>query len=118
LKNIIYTIVAISFCLFLGKLIQHFIGGLPASLYGMILYCAFLQFGWFSGDKISKVNQWFIKNMGVCFVPAGVGIINHYELVQQHGFALITIIFISTFALLTIIGLFAEFSFSSSTPRA
>ncbi len=115
MKNIIYTIAAISFCLLLGKLIQYIAGGLPASLYGMIIYCTLLQLGWLSGDKVSKANQWFIKNMGVCFVPAGVGIINHYELIQQHGLALIAIIFISTFILLTIVGLLAEFSFSSST---
>jgi holin-like protein len=46
--------------------------------------------------------------MGVCFVPAGIGIINHFQLIQQHGVALIVIIFSSTFILLTVIGYLSE----------
>jgi holin-like protein len=46
--------------------------------------------------------------MGVCLVPAGMGIINHYDLIQQHGLALVVIIFSSTFILLTVIGYLSE----------
>ena len=104
--------IAISCCLLLGKLLQHLVGGLPASLYGMIIYCALLQFGWVKAEKVKSANFWFIKNMGVCFVPAGVGIINHYELIQRHGFSLIAIIFVSTFMLLTVIGVLAQYRFN------
>lgn len=43
--------------------------------------------------------------MGVCFVPPGVGIINHFDLIQQHGIAIVAITFATTFILLTLIGL-------------
>ena len=111
MKNAVYTMVAIAFCLALGKLLQHFIGGLPASLYGMMIYCVLLQRGWITPDKVKNANFWFIKHMGVCFVPAGVGIINHYELIQQHGVSLVVIIFLSTFVLLTAIGVLAQWHF-------
>ncbi len=49
--------------------------------------------------------EWVLANMPVCFVPAGVGIINHYELIKDHGIMLVTIIFLTTFLLLTFVGL-------------
>ncbi|GAA0821158.1 CidA/LrgA family protein [Colwellia sp. D2M02] len=107
-KNFCYTLFAIAFSLALGKLTHALISGLPASLYGMIFYCVFLQLNWFDANKVSQVNLWLVKHMGVCFVPAGIGIINHFDLIKQHGVALIGIIFISTFILLTLIGWLSE----------
>jgi len=108
MKNIIYTLFAIGLSLAFGKLINAAIGGLPASLYGMVIYCLLLQLNWLNPNRVSKTNHWLIKHMGVCFVPAGVGIINHFNLIEQHGIALIAIIFISTFVLLTLVGFLSE----------
>lgn len=108
MKNVLYTIFSISICLLLGKLANYLLAALPASLYGMIIYAIFLQLNWFSAEKVIKTNQWFIKHMGVCLVPAGMGIINHFQLIQQHGLALVIIIFSSTFILLTVIGYLSE----------
>lgn len=108
MKNLFYTFFAISISLLLGKLINHLISGLPASLYGMILYAIFLQLNWVNPDKVSTTNQWLIRNMGVCFVPAAIGIINHFQLMKQHGVALMGIIFGSTLILLTVIGYLSE----------
>jgi holin-like protein len=92
----------------LGKLANSLLAGLPASLYGMVIYAAFLQLNWFSPQKVTETNQWFIKHMGVCLVPAGMGIIDHFQLIQEHGIALIFIICSSTFILLTVIGYLSE----------
>ncbi len=108
MKNIIYTIIAISICLSLGKILNCVIGGLPASLYGMIIYCLLLQLGLVTPTRVHQANQWAIKHMGVCFIPAAVGVINHFELIKNHGFALVAIIFFTTFLLLTFVGVLAE----------
>ena len=108
MKNAAYTITAIFFCLLVGKLFNYVVGGLPASLYGMILFCLFLKVGWFSPVKIHKANQWIIKNMGVCFIPAAVGVINHFDLIKIHGFTIVSIILVTTFMLITIVGYLAE----------
>jgi holin-like protein len=108
MNNVLYTIFSIALCLALGKLINYALGGLPASLYGMIIYSVLLQLHWLNPTNVSFTTQWFIKHMGVCFVPAGVGIVNHFSLIEQHGMALIAIIFISTFTLLTLVGLLSE----------
>ena len=107
-KNFIYTLFAIALSLSLGKLAYAILPALPASLYGMIFYCLLLQLNLFDVTKVQQVNLWLVKHMGVCFVPAGVGIINHFELIQQHGIALVAIIFVSSFVLLTFIGWFSE----------
>jgi len=108
MNNVLYTIFVISISLLLGKLANYLLAALPASLYGMIIYALFLQLNWFSAKKVTKTNQWFIKHMGVCLVPAGMGIINHFDLIQQHGLALVVIIFSSTFILVTVIGYLSE----------
>jgi holin-like protein len=108
MTNVLYTVFAISTSLLLGKLMHLLLTALPASLYGMIIYAIFLQLNWFDAIRVSKTNQWLVRNMGVCFVPAGIGIINHFELIKQHGIALIAIIFFSTFILLTLIGYLSE----------
>lgn len=108
MKNILYTLFAISICLLLGKLANHLFSGLPSSLYGMVIYAAFLQLNWFSPQKVTLTNQWLVKHMGVCLVPAGMGIIDHFQLIQEHGIALVIIIFSSTFILLTVIGYLSE----------
>jgi len=118
MKNAFYTIFAISISLLLGKLANYLLAGLPASLYGMIIYAVFLQLNWLSVDRVSTTNQWFVRNMGVCFVPSAIGIINHFELMQQHGVALVGIIFSSTFILLTVIGYLSERFLIKNTPHS
>jgi holin-like protein len=108
MKNILYTIAAIIFCLFAGKMLNNAIGGLPASLYGMIIYCLLLQMGWLAPDKVHQANQWGINHMGVCFIPAAVGVINHFELIKNHGYSIVAIIFFTTFFLITFVGILAE----------
>lgn len=108
MKNIIYTIIAISICLLAGKILYTLCGGLPASLYGMIIYCVLLQLGWCEPDKVHQANQWIVKHMGVCFIPAAVGVINHFELFKRHGYSIVIIIFLTTFILISFIGVLAE----------
>ena len=104
-KNIFYSVFIIAACLAIGKLIAAYLGGLPASLYGMLLFTAALHFRLVDNVRISSTVAWIIKHMGVCFVPAGVGIINHYQLIKTQGLTLVAIIFVSTFLLITFIGL-------------
>ena len=89
----------------MGKLIAAYIGGLPASLYGMVTFTLLLHYQCLNDSKIKKSIAWGLQNMVVCFVPAGVGIINHFELIKSHGLTIVFIIFITTFLLMTLVGL-------------
>jgi holin-like protein len=95
----------VGICLLAGKAIELFLPILPASLYGMMMFTTLLHYRLLNAKRIQPCIEWALANMAVCFVPAGVGIINHFELIKNHGFALVTIIFLTTFLLLTFVGL-------------
>ncbi|WDE04040.1 CidA/LrgA family protein [Thalassomonas viridans] len=105
----LYSLFAIAVSLAAGKLLTATLGGLPGSLHGMIIFTALLHFQVFDAQIIKPAITWIIQHMGVCFVPAGVGIINHFELIKQHGLTIVAIIFITTFILLTFVGLCCEY---------
>ena len=103
--NALYSAFAILSCLALGKVCAYFIPLLPSSLYGLIIFTFTLHFRLFNADNIKNSVVWCIKNMAVCFVPAGVGIMNHFALVKQFGITIVAITFVTTFLLLTLVGL-------------
>lgn len=102
--NVLYSIFALLSCVAIGRLASYLLPALPGSLYGLMVFTLTLHFRLFDADKIRASVVWSIKHMGVCFVPAGVGIINHLELIKQHGIAIVAITFVTTFILLTAIG--------------
>ncbi|MFT5757124.1 MAG: holin-like protein [Alteromonadaceae bacterium] len=114
MKNIIYSVIAVTLCLLMGKLTTRLIGGLPASLYGMIFFTLLLHFQLLNANRIKQSIEWALQNMGVCFVPAGVGIINHFELIKSHGLTIVFIIFITTFLLMTLVGLWYQILINKS----
>jgi holin-like protein len=108
MKDVIYSIISIGLCVLLGKLIAHLIGTLPSSLYGLICFTTLLHYKILNAERIKVSIEWAISNMGVLFVPSGVGIINHFELIKNHGLSIVFIIFLSTFILLSFVGIFFE----------
>ena len=104
----LYSIFAIFSCVALGKLCSYFVPILPGSLYGLIIFTLTLHFRIFDADHIKGTVVWCLKHMGVCFVPAGVGIMNHFALVKQFGVVIVAITFVTTFILLTLVGLHYE----------
>ncbi len=105
LLSVTYSFISLLGCLVLGKVLNHYLGGLPASLYGLIIFTTFLQINIIKSSVLKATIEWVIRHMGVCFVPAGVGIVDQFELIRNHGLAMVAIIFVTTFALLTFVGL-------------
>jgi holin-like protein len=103
--NALYSLFAIFSCLALGKLCWYFAPILPSSLYGLIIFTLTLHFRLFNAHYIKSSAVWCLRHMAVCFVPAGVGIMNHFELIKQFGIAIVAITFLTTFLLLTVVGL-------------
>lgn len=105
LFNIFYSLAVIALCLSLGNLLNAYIGSLPGSLYGMVLFAFILKVRWVNPDRIKSTIQFMISHMGVCFVPAGVGIMNHFELLKAQGVTIVFIILFTTLLLISFIGL-------------
>ncbi len=102
--NVFYSIFAIVSCLALGYGLNYFIDIIPASLYGMAFLSLGLRFSIIQHEKIAASIQWIIRNMGVCFVPAGVGIMEHFGVLKIHGIALFVLTVVTTLLLMWLVG--------------
>ena len=61
----------------IGMMIGHF---LPGSVIGLILLFLALETKLIKPDKVDSVAKFLTLNMGLFFVPAGVGLITQVEL--------------------------------------
>ena len=111
--NATYSIFAIGLCLLIGYGINFVIDIIPASLYGMFIMAIGLKADILKADKMASSIDWVIKNMGVCFVPAGVGIMEHFGLLKIHGVSLISLTVITTILLMLLVG----YLFQSLLPK-
>ena len=103
-SNHLYSVFAVTLCLAAGYAINAVITFIPPSLFGMVILAFGLRIEWIKPDKLNSTINWIIKNMGVCFVPAGVGIMEHFHLIQHDGPVMLLLIVFSTLLLMVIVG--------------
>lgn len=86
---------------------------LPGPVIGMFLLALVLIFGW-RGTKpaqdgnshaLVKASNTLIHNMGLLFVPAGVGLISQADLLRAHWLSIVLGLVISTLLGLVVTGL-------------
>lgn len=99
---------AIMTSLFLGKLIAHLLGGLPGSLYGMLIFFGLLQTGIIEPEKVQFFSARFIQYMPIVFLPVCVGVIEYRDVIQTAGVKLLLIGMIATFITLTLVAIIAN----------
>lgn len=99
-SNHLYSLLAVGFCLILGKAIYYLTPALPSNLYGMLLLTTLLHYRVINAEKMKASVQWVLRHMGVCFVPAGVGIMAHQTLLKEHGLNILFIVVLTTLALM------------------
>lgn len=110
--NHLYAIAAIASSLMLGKLINAWFGGLPSSLYGMVIIAILLKFNVFSPKRIQPTVSLIIATMGVCFVPAGVGVMDNLPLLMDFGLLIVLMVISTTFIVITLVGYIAQQKFN------
>ena len=67
--------VIIIFITFLGELLHYYLPlPVPASIYGMLLLFAALEFKVIRLDAVKETGDFLIQIMPVMFIPAGVGL--------------------------------------------
>lgn len=103
----IFSLAIIS-SLLLGKLIAHLLGGLPGSLYGMLIFFGLLQTGIVEAEKIQFFATQFIQYMPIVFLPVCVGVIEYGDIIQTFGIKLLIIGMIATFTTLTLVAVIAN----------
>ena len=85
----------------IGIMIGHF---LPGSVIGLILLFLALETKLIKPDKVDSVAKFLTLNMGLFFVPAGVGLITQVDLIKQYWAAIVISMVVSTALVLVVVG--------------
>ena len=72
----------------------------PASVIGMVLLFVLLAFRVLKVEHIREKSDFLLANMAFFFVPAGVSIINYFEVLQSTVWKLLIICLLTPFSLL------------------
>jgi holin-like protein len=92
-----------------GEVSAYFLGGIvPGPVIGMAMIAVVLtltggmKFLKTAHQQTLETSRSILANLGVLFIPAGVGIIQHLDLIRDRGLALLAIVFLSTILTLTV----------------
>ncbi|HSQ89056.1 CidA/LrgA family protein [Romboutsia sp.] len=94
-----------------GEYISSFIQNIvviPGSIIGMILLFLLLQFEVIKIDSIKEFSDFFLDNMAIFFIPAGVSLINSLNLIIDNIFVLLISIALSTAIVMYVTGIIVE----------
>lgn len=87
----------ILFFYFIGEFLSYCIDGfIPGSVIGMILLFSALIFKVVKPGKVGKAAKILSENMGLFFIPAGVGLMNSMGLLSQYWMIIVITSVIST----------------------
>ena len=67
----------------------------PGPVIGLILLLPLLRLP-AVGESVSAVAEFLLAHLSLLFVPVGVGVITHLDLIAAHGAALLLVIVVST----------------------
>ncbi len=91
---------------FLGEILNRIIPlPVPASIYGLILMFCALHFRIFPLSSVKDAGGFLLNIMPLMFVPPGVAIIEHIDVLKAHGIQILLTVIISTVAVMAVTGL-------------
>ena len=77
----------------------------PGAIIGLILLYAILVFRGRISDEMSRTSGFLLQNLGVLFVPAGVGVIAYLPMIATQWWIIVLTLFVSVCATIAITGL-------------
>lgn len=92
-------------CQLIGEIVVRTLGlSMPAPALGIMLLAAYLWLAdWKAGSqdnaahtRISGVADTLLKNLGVLFVPLGVGVMQNYRLIYDYAGTIVIAVVVST----------------------
>ena len=90
---------------FLGEMLSYWIPlRIPGSIYGIVLMFTGLVTGVIPYEKVRDVAHWLVEIMPILFVPAGVGILDAWDLVRSSWLAYLVLLFVSTVIVMAVAG--------------
>lgn len=94
-----------------GEYISSFLSNIiiiPGSIIGMIILFALLKSKIIKVESIEELSNFFLDNMAIFFVPAGVSLINSLDLISSNIIVLAATIVISTTLVMIITAMVVE----------
>jgi len=92
--------------LVLGKAIQSITHlPIPGSVIGLLLLFSALSLRLISLSIVQPASDALLKYLALFFVPAGVGLINYFDILMTHGITIIVSSLVSTIIVLLTVGL-------------
>ncbi len=91
----------------IGEYISSFIQNIvviPGSIIGMILLFVLLKFKVVKLENINEVSNFFLDNMAIFFIPAGVSLIKSLNLISENIIVLMITIVVSTIIVMYVTG--------------
>ncbi len=81
---------------------------IPSSIIGMLLLTAALHFKLVKIHQVDKISDFLVKNLGFFFVPAGVALMCHLELIKAQLIPIVAASGVSTIIVITVTGQFHQ----------
>ena len=94
-----------------GEYISSFIQNIvvvPGSIIAMILLFLLLQFKVVKIENIKEVSDFFLNNMAIFFVPAGVSLITSLNIIIDNIFVLLISVVLSTVIVMYVTGIVVQ----------
>lgn len=89
----------------LGELVVYLTDiPIPASIIGMILLATALKTNLIKEKWVADLADFFVKNLGFFFVPAGVGVMACFGLIAEQWLPIVAATVISTFIIIASTG--------------
>ncbi len=97
---------------FLGDIVSTLIASfiaIPGSVIGMVLLFIALHFKWLRVDQVDEIGTWLTDNMGIFFVPAGVGLMANFGILANTWWQLVIIMVVTTILMMGFVGRIVQF---------
>lgn len=92
-------------CLGLAELFVYLTGiRFPSALIGMLLLTLFLKLGWIRLAWVKGVSDFLLKHIGMFFVPPGVALMLHFNLIAAEWLPITVATLVSTVMVLAATG--------------
>lgn len=97
--------VIIFLCLAFGELVVDLTGiKFPSSLIGMLLLAFLLKMGWIKLKWVKGISDFLLAHFGLFFVPPGVALMLHFDLIAAELLPITIATIISTLIVLAVTG--------------
>ena len=101
---------------FIGELLNMLLPlPIPASIYGMVLLFVALATGVVKLSSVKNVGKFLIDILPLLFIPATVGLIDSWEIMQGFLLAIIVISLVSTVIVAAVSGRITQFIINRKT---